>query len=189
MNFKTVLDLIDTKINGYSNTLLPPEKDWELKLKEHYNFVPEFFHQIYDCCNGSPTEFIPSYNLTSISEIIDFKSSYMYSIINDYRDEYIADNLDNATTDDVQMTILPFLCDLSSNYICYFKLNDIEKIVSFTSEEGIVNMYEVDKFFETIYQCYSKDVYFLAEDDLLDCDYDEESEISNTLNPKADFWL
>lgn len=199
MNFKTILEVVEKQRSGYINTLSPQNKDWSIKLNENYNFVPDFFNQIYDICDGTPitqesTEFfdlLPSYKLLSISEIIEFKNSYMYGIIDEYVDEYIEDYIETntVTTDKNNMTIIPFLCDLSSNYICYFKLNDLENIVSFTAEEGIVNMYEVGKFFETVYECYSNEIYFLDEDGFLDCDYDKESETAHKLNPKAEFWI
>lgn len=50
-------------------------------------------------------------------------------------------------------------------------------------------MYEIDTFFETIYECYKREIYFLDEDGFLDCDYDKEFEISHKLNPKATFWI
>lgn len=198
MNFKTILDIVDKQRSGYINTLLKPQEDWYLKLNEHYNHIPEIFHQIYDTCNGTSVDeadtkffdFLPSYRLMSISEIIDFKNSYMYSIIDEYVAEYVQDYVEDVViTNDLKMTILPFLCDLSSNYICYFKLNDIENIVCFTAEEGIVTMYEVDKFFETVHECYLKEIYFLDEDDFLDYDYEKEVEISHNLNPTSEFWI
>lgn len=203
MNFKTILEVVDKQRNGYINTLSPQKNDWNIKLDENYNFIPKLFNQIYDVCDGTPIseentiffDLLPSYRLLSISEIIDFKNSYMYSIIDEYVDEYvdeyIEDYIDTNTVinNKNNMTIIPFLCDLSSSYICYFKLDDFENIVSFTAEEGIVNMYEVDSFFETVYECYSNEIYFLDEDGFLDCDYDKESEIAHKLNPKSEFWI
>ncbi len=181
------ISLSDKMRKGYKASLGNPVKTWEQILSEIISPVPDFFKALYgsfagtseNCEDESLYDFLPAYRLIHINELKKNKLLL---------DGWIAD--DEFTESPVE-TVIPFLTDYDSNYICYVKTQDgTESIFSYASDEGMVEMHRsIKDFLNTIMAFYNEDVYFLDDDGILDYDFEKEGEVAQKYNPDVEFWL
>ncbi len=166
----------------YLDSLGEENCDWEKILSEIDVEIPQLFRVIYGKVSGTKRsiedqtlmDFIPGYRLIHICEL---------------KDEFI--KLKKSYTDNT-CTLIPFLGNYSSDYICYCRnIMGQEYIGSILHDDMIVVPMHKDikKFFETICAFYKNDVYFLDSDGYLDYNIELEGEIGEKINPGIAYWM
>lgn len=176
-NFNVFLSKSENLRNGYVKSLEMADENFNTKWLEHFRYVPAFFEEIYNVCDGTKQDiseqeffdFLPGYRLMQIDEILNsyeqtFKNWSEYDII------------------------IPFLTDYSGCYYAYAVNNDKECIV-FLADGGLELIHsEINDFWNTIVAFYDENVYFLDEDGYLSYDYEKEGEIGRKYNKDISYW-
>ncbi len=176
-NFDVFLCKSEKLRNGYVKSLETVDVNFSAKWLEHFAYIPAFFAEIYNACNGTKQDiseqiffdFLPGYRLMQVDEILDsyektFKSCSEYDII------------------------IPFLTDYSECYYAYAVNKGKERIILLT-DEGIELLHsKISDFWETIVAFYDENVYFLDEDGYLSYDYEMEGKIGKKYNKDISYW-
>lgn len=176
-NFNLFLCKSENMRNGYAKSLEIVDTNFNTKWLEHFTYVPAFFEEIYNVCNGTKQDiseqeffdFLPGYRLMQVDEILEvyeqiFKSCSEYD------------------------KIIPFLEDYSGCYYAY-AINRGKECIVLSTEEGIELIHsEIGDFWDTIIAFYDENVYFLDEDGFLSYDYEMEGEIGKKYNKGISYW-
>ena len=176
-NLNVFLCKSETLRNGYSKSLEPVDVDFSVKWLEHFEYIPDFFAEIYNVCNGTKQDvseqiffdFLPGYRLMQVDEILD-----CYEQILKKYPEYDK--------------IIPFLMDYSGCYYAYAVNKGKECIVLLTNEGLELIHSDISNFWDTIMAFYDENVYFLDEDGYLSYDYDMEGKIGKKYNKDISYW-
>ncbi len=177
-NFDVFLCKSEKLRNGYVKSLETADVNFSAKWLEHFAYIPAFFAEIYNACNGTRQDisqqiffdFLPGYRLMQVDEILDsyeqtFKSCSEYDII------------------------IPFLTDYSECYYAY-AINKGKECIILLTDEGIELLHsKISDFWETIVAFYDENVYFLDEDGYLSYDYEMEGEIGKKYNKDISYWV
>lgn len=151
-----------------------------LPWKEQYdiiigNPIPAFFTDIYAKCNGNdPDEekpsykhFIPDFRLMKIQEVMKLHGEFV-------KNHSFAER-----------SIIPFLVNDKSEYICYRDVDGVQDIVSL-SNGTITPMYDsVDSFWGTLCDCCDQNVYGIDFKQFLTSDIEKEKQIKLKHNPSS----
>lgn len=176
-NINVFLSKSENLRKGYKESLDEADLNFEKKWLEHFNYIPNFFKEIYSVCNGSKAEiseqiffdFLPGFRLMQVDEII-----------NQYENKFSGLSI----YDD----IIPFLTDYASCYYAYVR-NDGKEYIVLVSEEGVELIHSsIDDFWNTIIAFYDEGVYFLDEDGYLSYDFEMEGEVGKKYNSGVDYW-
>lgn len=138
--------------------------------------IPKPLDAVYSVASGTKEsltdqtlmDLIPGYRLIHIDELKDETKNFhdLYTDLNDF---------------------IPFMADYTSAYIAIDERDGSIYRVSPDYEE-IKMAANLDKFWETVYQCYESETYFLDPDGYLDYDFDKEGEIGLSINPECRYW-
>lgn len=184
--FLEYLSLSDNLRNGYQNSLGTSIPVWKETFAAISPVVPPFFETIYGKVEGT-------YNDIPDQKFMDFIPGFRLIHINELESE-LHTLLQMLESDDVNesqiKTIIPFLADYSSCYICYAETTDNnESIFYFSPDDGLQKMHDsTQQFFKTLIAFYQNNVYYLDEDGFLDYDFEKEGIIGAEYNPGIEYW-
>ncbi len=176
-NFEVFLSKSEKLRNGYIKSLETVDVNFSVKWLEHFAYIPAFFEEIYNVCNGTKQDiseqkffdFLPGYRLMQVDEIIESYEQTFKSCLECDK-------------------IIPFLADYSGCYYAYAINKGKECIVLFT-DEGIDLIHSnISDFWDTIVAFYDENVYFLDEDGFLSYDYEMEGNIGKKYNKGISYW-
>jgi hypothetical protein len=177
--FLEYLEKSDELRDGYKESLLPVNNDWNKILLDLMGEIPDLLKVIYSNVSGTLYEI-------EDQKLMDFVPGHLLVHISEYKKSY--ENLFEVLTDhEIDDKFYPILQDYSSNFIALKA--ETNEIYGVSPEEGVILMYKTPlKFFETLNDFYSKEVYFLDEDGFLDYDFELESEVGKKYNPEIQYW-
>lgn len=184
--FMEYLSLSDNLRNGYQNSLGTSHPVWKETFAAIVPVVPPFFETIYGKVEGT-------YKDIDNQEYMDFTPGFRLIHINELESEFHT-LLQMLEPDDVSesqiKTIIPFLADYSSCYICYAETTDNnESIFYFSPDDGLQKMHNsTQQFFKTLIAFYQNNVFNLDEDGFLDYDFEKEGIIGAEYNPGIEYW-
>ena len=162
----------------YIENLDKADPGFKEKWLKHFGYLPRFFEEIYNVCNGTYAEieeqvyfdFIPGFRLMQIDEIIQ-----------KYQEEF-----KNCREFEL---IIPFLADYGDFYYAYVRRKGIESI-AYISDEGMEIIHnDISSFWKTIIAFYDENVYYLDEDGYLSYDFEREGEIGRKYNIGISYWM
>ena len=179
--FILYLQQSDKLRSGYYTSLLPIYNNWEVKLKEVMNEIPELFKIIYSRISGTKYEI-------NNQIFMDFVPGFLLIHILEYHQNYL--DLNKITKDSETKGIFyPILRNYSSDFIAMDK--DLNKIYLIYHDDPQIYLIHNDanKFLETLNENYKQNVYFLDQDGYLDYDQDLEYKVAKEINKNIEFWV
>ena len=176
-NVEVFLSKSENLRNGYLESLDEADLNFKTKWLDHFDFIPNFFEEIYSICNGTKPEileqvffdFLPGFRLMQVDEIIakhenEFNNWLSY--------------------DDV----IPFLTDYASCYYAYVR-NAGKECIALVSDEGLELLHSsIKDFWNTIIAFYDEGVYFLDEEGYLSYDFEMEGKVGRKYNTGVVYW-
>lgn len=180
--FEEFLALSTQLRSGYLKSIGEKNDSWIDLFHEISDDIPELFRVIYSKVSGTKRgireqalmDFVPGYRLIHICELGEESAGL------------------NEMYHDKAQTVIPFLANYSSDYICYCRTNLGNEYIGAISHDNpeMELMHEtVRKFFETICAFYKRNVYFLDSDGYLDYDMESEGEVGAEINSDIPYWM
>lgn len=179
--FILYLQQSDKLRSGYYTSLLPIYNNWEVKLKEVMNEIPELFKIIYSRISGTKYEI-------NNQIFMDFVPGFLLIHILEYHQNYL--DLNKITKDSETKGIFyPIVRNYSSDFIAMDK--DLNKIYLIYHDDPQIYLIHNDanKFLETLNENYKQNVYFLDQDGYLDYDQELEYKVAKEINKNIEFWV
>lgn len=178
--FNLYLEQSETLRNGYTNSLLPKNNNWEFILHQVMLEIPEIFKHIYNRVSGT------LYELEN-QKFMDFIPGFLLIHINEFEQDYLfLKNITNII--DPNEIYYPILRNYSSDFIAINK-NNLSIYLIYHDDDEIHLIHQNSLlFFKTLNENYKENVYFLDEDGYLDYNPDLEYKIAKKINPDIDYW-
>lgn len=179
--FILYLQQSDKLRSGYYTSLLPIYNNWEVKLKEVMNEIPELFKIIYSRISGTKYEI-------NNQIFMDFVHGFLLIHILEYHQNYL--DLNKITKDfETKGIFYPIVRNYSSDFIAMDKnLNKIYLIYHDDPQIYLIHN-DANKFLETLNENYKQNVYFLDQDGYLDYDQELEYKVAKEINKNIEFWV
>ncbi|PCK07902.1 MAG: hypothetical protein COA42_11970 [Alteromonadaceae bacterium] len=105
-----------------------------------------------------------------------------------HRDELAGETARFRETYNKLSTHIPFLADDSS---CYVSLDlDDGSVYRVAPEYGTSKLSDsLEAYWETVYECYTAEAFFLDAEGYLDFDFEKEGEVGARINPGCEYWI